>query len=154
MLFSMKQSAGFTIIELIIVVSILAIMAGVTISGFLNYVRYQQYQATVATVTLELSQVQAEAKVALQDENHGFNVGTDRITFYTGDFYNALDTTNEVVVFDNVRFIPTLTNGVTDVRLGKVTGLPSATGTIEIVGTGFAATTTITLTKAGVLYYE
>jgi prepilin-type N-terminal cleavage/methylation domain-containing protein len=145
---------GFTVVELIIVVAIVSIIIGVLVTSFRDYANYQSFQATTAEVTAVLTEVQANAKVALNDEHHGFVIASDRIILFQGITYNPIDPANEVVVFSNVTLTPTFTGGVSEVRLNKVTGIPSATGTIAVTGVQYGATKTITLNDAGVLYYE
>jgi len=150
----MYKRSGFTIIEILIVVAIALIVVGVLLSGFQNYARYQGFKAANASVALTLDQVRADAKVALQDRNHGVKFASDQITTYVGDVYSVGDSSNVVVTLDGVTIIPNLTNGTTEVVFGKVNGFPSATGTIQVVGNNYNGTTTFTLTEAGVVHYE
>lgn len=150
----MQNKAGFTLIELLSVLAISLIILAVLLNGFINYARYQTYQARVAEVVSTIVDAQAAAKVAAQDEHHGVYITSNQITSYSGNAYIAGNSTNVDTVFAEVNLVPNLTGGVSEIRFNKVTALPSVVGTIDIVGTRYTATTTITLTEAGVLYYE
>ena len=148
-----KKQSGFTLIELLMVTAIFAIIAIVSISSFAQYARFQEYQRTVAEIAQVFVSVQADAQVARFDENHGVYLGTSSITQFRGDQYDISDTNNIVYNFENIVISLALTAGVDEVRLEKVSGLPSATGNINIIGTNYEATTTFSISPAGVIEY-
>lgn len=153
-MYNRLRHQGFTIIELVIVIALLAVIAGLSLQVFMQYGRYQAYQQTVSEIAFLLVQTQADARVARFDEHHGIYFSSDSITQFRGNQYNASDTNNLVTTFPGVTITPTLTGATNEIRLQKVSALPSATGTISIVGTTYPATTTFSISPAGVIEYE
>lgn len=149
-----NTNTGFTIIELLMAIAIAALIAGLLLGSFSQYARYQNYKQSVSEIAIAISQVQAAARVATLDQDHGVALTTDSIVQFAGSTYDMSDTANVSRTFTNVQIIPNLTNGVSELRLQKVTGFPNATGTILVVGTAYAATTTFSVSAAGVIQYD
>lgn len=137
--------------ELIIVVSILAVIAVFMISGFKNFANFQQYNLAVSDVNFVLNQVRLSARSAESDSNHGVKITNNTITHFVGDVYDVSDPANEVFTYNLVSLNPVLKNGVDEIVFNKLTGLPSATGTIEVSGVGFIDTTIIEITDTGIV---
>jgi len=149
-----NTNSGFTIIELLIVIAIAVVIAGLLFGAFLQYARYQSYQQSVSEIALAVSQVQAAARVATLDQDHGLAFTANSIIQFTGSNYDVSATTNVSRTFANVQIIPTLTAGASELRLHKVTGFPNATGTVLVVGTVYPATTTFSISATGVIQYD
>ena len=149
-----NTNSGFTIIELVIVIAIAVVIAGLLLGTFVQYARYQNYQQSVSEIALAVSQVQAAARVATLDQDHGVAFTANSIVQFTGSNYDAFDTTNVSRTFTNVQIIPSLTDGASELRLQKVTGFPNATGTVLVVGTAYPATTTFSVSATGVIQYD
>jgi hypothetical protein len=71
------------------------------------------------------------------------------IVVFPGTTYSALNSANKTTTFTNVTLTPAFVGGGTEINFANLTGLPSATGTIQIIGIGHTATTTIEITAAG-----
>lgn len=145
-----KQS-GFTLIELLIVVAIFGMISGFLVIGFQNFASYQQFNQAVGDVDFVLNQSRVNARSAVDDESHGVRFAAGSITQFIGDTYSAVDPNNEVINYELVTIQANLTGGVVDVVFNKLTGLPSATGTVIVTGTRFYASTTIIIYDTGVI---
>jgi Tfp pilus assembly protein FimT len=137
--------------ELIIVVSLLALIAGFLISGFKNYAAYQQYGQAVNDVAFVLNQTKLKARAAEADQSHGVHFTANSITQFVGDTYVALDPNNVVTAYQLVTLQTGLTGGTDTIVFDRLTGLPSATGTVLVEGISFSASTTIVVSDAGVI---
>jgi prepilin-type N-terminal cleavage/methylation domain-containing protein len=142
---------GFTLVELLVVFSILVIIVSLTMIGFRNYAGFQQYNQAVNDVVFVLNEARLSARSAKGDEAHGVKVTTDSLTQFVGDAFTSGDPENITSSYELVTLTHDLAGGVDEIRFEKLTGLPSATGTITIVGTAFEATTTIEVTGTGVV---
>ena len=142
---------GFTLIELIITIGIMAIIVGITVVGFQNFANYKRYDAAVATLKTSLFDARTAARSSVQGEPHGVKIGTNSITTFVGNTYSAADPDNVTITFSEITFTDSLTGGTDEITFTELKGLPSATGTIEVYGTFHNATTTITITSAGVI---
>ena len=145
------QLRGFTLIEILVVISMIALISGFIITGFQNFASFQQYNQAVGDVKFALNQSRVEARSAVGDEAHGVKISIDRITKFYGSTYSAIDPNNEVIIYKLVTLQSNLTGGADEIIFSKLSGIPSATGTIMVSGTKFSASTTIQISDSGVI---
>jgi len=143
---------GFTIIELLVVVSFTVIVATFAIVGIRNYAAYQQYNQSVTDVRIALQQVRNDARHTVDGVGRGVYITVNELTFYNGSTYDAMAADNVLLSYPNIEFYPTLSNSVVDITFAPLTGYANASGTIDVVGTGqHIDTTTITISSGGVI---
>ncbi len=140
---------GYTIIELLAVMAIMTIATAFVMSGFRNYARYQEYNQSVSTVRAVLQDAHLKSRSSEGGQPHGVKVLSGSLVVYPGTTYSAGNSANVTTTFANVTLSSSFVGGATAVTFANLTGLSSATGTIQIVGVGYAATTTIEITAAG-----
>jgi prepilin-type N-terminal cleavage/methylation domain-containing protein len=145
------HSKGFSVIEVLAVMLILSIVAGFTMIGFQNYARYQQYNQAVNDVQFILKQTRLAARNAQNDSDHGIHFANDSITRFVGDTFASGAAGNTVIPYSLVTIQWNLTAGVDDIVFDKLTGLPSATGTIMLSGNNYSGSTTFSLSEVGVI---
>jgi type II secretory pathway pseudopilin PulG len=145
-----KESA-FTLVEILVSIAILIIILAMTISGFRNFARFQQYDQAVSDVLFTLNQARLSARSAVGDESHGVKLAPNSITRFVGGTYNAADPDNIVSRYDLVTISYVLNTAGDEILFEKLTGLPSATGTIMVTRTGYPQSTTIEVSSAGVI---
>lgn len=146
-----RKPNGFTLVELLFTITLLAILFGMVVMGFQDYARYQQYNQGVNSVAVVLNQARVNARSAVDDSAHGVKFGAGSITRFTGDTYVALDPNNVVVSYSEVIFTPELTGGTDEIVFERLTGLPSATGTVLVSGVQYPASSTITISETGII---
>lgn len=146
-----KFTAGFSLVETLVVLAILVTILGFAVIGFQNYANYQRFNSVTTDVRTALTDARGDARNAVAAEPHGIKVESTSFTVFTGDTYSVSDPDNEVTSFNNVIFYTNLTGGTDEIIFDQLTGLPSATGTITIVGTQYISTTTIEVTGTGVI---
>jgi type II secretory pathway pseudopilin PulG len=142
-------SKGYTIIELLVVLAVIIIATAVVMSGFRNYAKYQEYNQAVTAVRAVLQDAKLKARSSEGGQAHGVKVLSGSIIVFPGTTYSALNSANKTTTFTNVTLTPSFVGGGTELTFANLTGLPSATGTIQVVGVGYTATTTIEITAAG-----
>ena len=145
------RHSGFTLIELLVGVTIIGMIVAFTVRGFQEYARYQQYDQVVGSVLGTLNDARVQGRAAESGVAHGVKFFTSSIVTFNGATYSAGASTNDTYTFQNVRLTPALTGGATQIVFDALTGRPSATGTVTIVGLGHIATTTVTITGTGVI---
>lgn len=133
------------------VLGIISIVLGFTVSGFRNFTRYQQYDYAVTTVKTTLQAAHDNAKHAVDGVSYGVKVGTSSITTFKGGTYSGSDPDNVSISFSEVTLLPALSGGGDEIIFSELTGLPSATGTVSITGTNHNGSTTATISNAGVI---
>jgi type II secretory pathway pseudopilin PulG len=142
-------SNGYTVVELLVVLAIMIIVAAVVMSGFRNYARYQEYNQAVTTVRTVLQDAKLKARSSEGGQAHGVKVLSGSLVVYPGTTYSAGNSANKTTTVSDVSLVPAFTGGVTEITFSNLTGLPSATGTIQVVGTNHSATTIIEITRSG-----
>jgi len=148
----MKRTAvGFSLVELLVVLTIMSIIGAFAITGFKDYARFQQYDASVATVKSTFIDARVRARSAELDQSYGVKILTNSLVVFRGSTYSAGASTNETVTLTGVTLSRSLSGGTDQIVFNKLTGLPNVTGTITIVGSEHVATTTLTITAAGVI---
>ena len=143
------KTRGFTVVELLVAFAVIAIATAIVVSGFRNYARYQEYNQAVSTVRAVLYDARMQARASEGGQARGVKVFGSSLVVYPGTTYSAGNGANRTTTFTNVTLVSALTGGVTEFSFSNLTGLPSATGTIQVVGVGHVATTTIEITAAG-----
>lgn len=146
-----NRQAGFTLAELVVSLSIIALLVGGAVYGFQSYARYQEYEQTVAGVLGTLQQARVEARAADSGGAYGVHLEANRIVTFVGVSYNAAAASNQVYNFQNVTLTPALTGAATNIIFEPLTGRPNVSGTITLAGRLHSATTTVTISGSGVI---
>jgi len=145
------RTLGFTLMELLVVMAIILMISGFALIGFRNYANYQRYDQEIGSVKTAIMNARADARSAVSDKAHGVHFSTSSLTIFEGTTYSASSPTNEVVNFKFVTLSTNLRGGTSDVVFSRLTGAPSATGTITVTGTRYVGSSTIDVTAAGVI---
>jgi prepilin-type N-terminal cleavage/methylation domain-containing protein len=144
----MKRS-GFTLLEVLLSIALIAVMAGVTIPVYISsQVRNDLDIATVEIVqTLRRGQILAQAVDG--DTSWGMRVASGSITLFKGASYAARDS-----AFDEIFEVPTniAPSGITEVVFSKFTGLPQTAGTITLTSST-NETRNIVINQKGMVSY-
>jgi prepilin-type N-terminal cleavage/methylation domain-containing protein len=148
---SLVKIRGFTLVEILAVITLITVLSGLLTVGFRDYARYQQYQQAVSNVEANLKLAHAESRGAVNDQPHGVKISGGTLTRFVGDSYVVGDPSNVTITYSEVVFIPNLTGGTDEILFDILTGLPSATGTVLVEGVKFSASTTFTITNTGVI---
>ena len=146
-----KQS-GFTFIELLVVIAIVAIIATFAVESFVEYRDTQSARA----VSVDISSIFNETRQkTLSSESvsaqFGVYFSTSTVTVFEGSTYNPAASGNVVHSFVNTNIDTQLSDGSSQIIFARLTGTPSATGTIEIGHSKLNSTTTITIIGSGLL---
>ena len=145
------RTSGFSLVEMLVVFAIMAVIATFAVVAFKDYARFQQYDASVATIKSTFVDARVRARSAEFDQAHGVKILASSLVIFRGSTYSAGASTNETITLTGVTLSRSLIGGTDQIVFNKLTGLPNTTGTVTIVGTGHVATTTLTITAAGVI---
>lgn len=146
---SIQKTNGFTLLEVVVSVAVLTMIVGISVVGFRNMAAFQQYNHALSDVEFIMKQTQLSARSAVKDANHGVKFTNDSIIQFVGDTYSPTDSNNKTTSYELVTLQTDFTGGADEIIFRKLTGLPSATGTIEVQGVQFNASDTLTLTETG-----
>jgi prepilin-type N-terminal cleavage/methylation domain-containing protein len=151
MKFLAKSQQGFSLVETLVVIALVVFVAALMVIGFRNFASFQQYNQALESVEFILEESRLSAKSAVGDSSHGVKFTNTSITRFVGDTYSAGDPQNITTTFNLVTLSYSFSGGVDEVVFAKLTGLPSATGTVTVEGSQFSASTSVTVSKTGVI---
>ncbi len=143
--------AGFSLVEIVIVIGFLLIAAGLLFSGFREYMAYQQYNQAMNEVKFLVQESQTAARLSVGGVAHGVKIETTQLTQFVGTTYSAVDPTNQVITFDTITMNPNLSGGTDEIVFTSLSGLPSATGTIDVSGISYSQTDSLRVSAGGVV---
>ncbi len=147
-----NREAGFTLAEIVVVVAIIAIMATVTMVGFQNFNRSAVLKTATQEVSVALTSARTSTLSSEADTVYGVHMSTTSVTKFVGSTYAAGASTNETYTFEGgVTATSSLIATNTDVVFARLTGEPSAVGTIYIVNSALDSTTTVTIHASGLV---
>jgi len=132
-----KNLLGFTLIELMMIVAISGIMAGISVPLYGKLSDASKLNETVELISQEIALTRARASIRLKNSSYGiyFEINpddNDRIVLYEGDSYLARDEDKDrAFVLDKEI---SLSSSITDNDLHFSSGLvaPSAVGDLII----------------------
>lgn len=139
------MTKGLTLIEALIVISILAIITGLLSANFLAFQNKGDLEGTNRQVVTDLRQMQSAAWSSLDDKSWGVHLESDFYVLFSGDTYNSADTQNKRrnlpsnIKIQNI----SLQNSVADILFLKRTGKTDNFGSFQVATQGNAKTVSI-----------
>ncbi|HZS43284.1 MAG TPA: prepilin-type N-terminal cleavage/methylation domain-containing protein [Candidatus Paceibacterota bacterium] len=127
-----NSKAGFTILEILMVVVILAILVGISYTAFNNLNSSEALDTETNTI---LSMIERARERTISSENsieYGVHFASTTAVLFVGKTYSAGSSTSETKNINSKVKVNSinLTGGVADIYFNKLSGKPSATGTI------------------------
>ncbi len=146
---------GFTLLEMLIVLAIITIIAGISMQVFQSLYQDSALRAGGSEVYGALVSARSDTLAAQNDTVYGVRVSSSTVTRFIGASYTPGSATNKVYTFEGEVFATSslITSG-TNIIFERLTGEPSATGTIYIRDTNGTGTTTIVIHASGLIEYE
>ncbi len=143
---------GFTFVEILVSLAVITLIAGTSLVAFRNVYRASGTRVAVLEITDALRTTRSNTLAGKGDAVYGVRVGTSSVTRFVGSLYSEGSASNTIYTFEAGTFATgTLVNNVTDIVFSRLTGLPSATGTIYIVDIDQGNTTTIQIGGTGLI---
>ena len=150
----MVKNKGFTMIEMVIVVAIMALLLAVITSPFQSFRNSKALDTTSEEALSLFSEARGNTLSAKDGYQYGVHLESSKMVLFRGGTYSSLDTNNKTVVLDNALEISSivLEGAGSDIVFDKLTGKTSQSGsfvirvksdtskirTITVVGTGVA----------------
>lgn len=123
------KERGYTLMELSVVLGVIAILAGLSISGFAAFSKKEALDAGAAALIAGLRDARAQTLASVGGSQYGVSVATTSFSFFKGSAYDPLATTTSVFVFSPyVRASSTRSSFV----FQRITGNAVASGTIDV----------------------
>lgn len=143
---------GLTLVELLIVMAIIAIVASAIMSGFMSYGVAQELQVVKAESTTLVREARQRTIASETDTQFGVHVATSTITVFEGANFTTGVVRSEFTS-QGTLFASTFSDGSNEIVFSRLTGLPSATGTIMLTQTRSNDTITLEILDNGMIQY-
>ena len=143
------KNAGFTIIELLLSVSIITIIAGISVPIYQSFQVRSDLDIAAVSTAQSLRRAQVLSQAVDGDTSWGIKIQSESIMVFKGESFATRDTT-----FDELFSVPTsiTPSEVSEVVFTKFTGLPQTTGIITFTSNA-NETRTITINAKGMVNY-
>jgi len=148
----MRAPYGFTVIELLVVIAIVGLLATVAVSGFAGLRNYFTLRSVVQDVQTAIIDARSATLAAKNNTVHGVRIESGKVIRFQGPTYTAGAPTNVEFIFPStVTAVVSLSGGGSEVVFTRLTGIPQKTGTIILTESRSLATTSLTITGAGLV---
>jgi prepilin-type N-terminal cleavage/methylation domain-containing protein len=140
---------GFTLIEVLLSVTILAMLVGLSLPVYETFVRRNDLDLTAQATVSAIRRAEAYSRSVNQDSQWGIELVAPGITVFKGDTYATRD-----AAFDEIIMLPNSisVSGISEIVFAKLSATPNATGTISFTTTT-NDTRTITINGKGMVSY-
>ena len=144
-----KNNKGFTLIELMLVISLIALLSGLSISVYSSTQTKNDLNIAVSTFVNDARNAQIKARLSNQDDAWGVKIEQSQIILFKGNNFSSRDQS-----YDQISKIsPNITySGLSDFSFAKVTGLPVVPGSVTLSNVS-GQNLTINISSNGVINY-
>ncbi len=147
------KTKGFSILELIVVLAVMAILVAIFLNTFIVFRKNQALAKDSETIALVLNEARNLTLDSKNSSNYGVHITSSKVTFFVGNTYGAGNSGNMDYALNTTDTIITisLTGGGSDVAFQRLTGETSQNGTVTISSPGISQTKTVTIYKTGLI---
>jgi len=142
------RNSGFTFTEVLMVIAILGIMAGLAIPFYQSFQISSQVDNTTQEIISTLRWAQARAMSSESLSSFGIHFESQRYVLFKGDIYNSADPSNEPISLSDVLSVNS--GAGVDIIFTAISGTTTNTGLITVSATS-GKPRTITINEHGVI---
>jgi prepilin-type N-terminal cleavage/methylation domain-containing protein len=135
-----NRQNGFTVIELLIVIALVVIIAGMSVSFYSRFLTQNAVANTVDQLVGELRKAQLYSMMGRQNGTWGVAYNSNKITLFQGNTFATRNTAFDELFNINTNISIT---GFSELTFTKATGTPSASPTIVVAGNNNSKTITV-----------
>lgn len=151
--FQSENKNGFTFVELLIVIAIIAILSTVIVAALVNVRNARELDYATKEVRQIFEQARSNTLASQDDSNWGVAANGSSVTLFPGTVYDPNDPDNEVFELPNTIEMANIDfNGGTEVYFLLGSGEASDPGTLEVRRkSDISSAHVITVTKTGIV---
>jgi len=128
----MRQEKGFTLLEMLISVTIISVLVGVSVPIYESFVRQNDLNLTEYAIVNMLRRAESYARANNTDNVWSVEIQSTAATLFQGTSFASRNTNYD----ETYTFPSSVTpSGITEVQFAKMTALPNTTGTITLTST-------------------
>lgn len=147
-LYIKKNKKGFTIVELLVVISIASLLSGLAFSSYKIYQKSNNLTIATNTFVNTFRRAQLKSRIRTENSDWGVKIDNNEIVMFKGG--NFIERDNE---YDETYDLPNdiEVSGTSTIILKKTTGFPTSSSTIIISNNH--GTKNIEFNSKGILFY-
>ena len=147
---------GFTLVELMVVLSILALLTGIIFSTLVDTKNSQSLEKDTDTVVEILLQARSQTLSSHNASQYGVHFSSPNVTLFAGTSYSSSDPNNSNFKLSSSDTILTisLAGGGNDVIFNRLSGETIQNGSIILSSVATSRTKTVTIYKTGLVEYK
>lgn len=147
-----SDQKGLTFVEALVVMAIIAILAVFVVSVFQNMNTTSALRVSTQEVYTSLLEARNNTLASNDDTIFGVHIEEEEMILFTGATYSSTSPSSTVyALLRGVTATSSLTGGAIDIVFQRLTGFPSATGTITLFSETQNASTTLTIYGSGLV---
>lgn len=144
----MSNQQGFTLIEMLLSVSIITLLVGISVPVYATFIGRNDLEVTRQGIVESLRRAQTYARAVEGDSTWGVAVVSGKAVLFKGASYAARDTAFD----ENITINSSITtSGLSEVVFTKLSGAPSATGTATFTQATTNDSRTVTINAKGMV---
>lgn len=124
-----KQQSGFSLVEVLVVIGIVAILSTVSVSSYVNHKTQNEFELASTELVRHVNLAQQNARLGYQDSDWSLYKNENTVTLFAGDDYDSRDTAKDKDFEVNSRIN---ISGPDTITFQKVSGYPKAVGTYTV----------------------
>jgi prepilin-type N-terminal cleavage/methylation domain-containing protein len=146
------HNKGFTVVEILVVIMIMALLSVIVLSGFAGYRNAQSLKNDTDLVLAVLRQARTQTLASQGGTTYGVHFASSTITLFSGSSYVDGVASNDAYTLDtHTQLNLALNGGSSDVIFKRLSGETDHYGTITVATTVSTSTRTITIFKTGLV---
>lgn len=151
--FSKKNILGFSIVEILIVIGILAVILSITVGVFVQFKNREALDKDIELVKEVLSQAKHLTLNSKDSNQFGVHFNSNSVVIFIGPVYLFSSSTNQVYNFnsDVVLYGTSLNGGGVDILFKKLSGSTDNDGIITLKSNNASTTKSLTVYKTGIV---
>ncbi|KKQ80268.1 MAG: hypothetical protein UT02_C0012G0019 [Parcubacteria group bacterium GW2011_GWC2_38_7] len=144
----MLKRPGFTLLELVITIGIFLIIAGVSVPLYFKFQEFSEKESVKQETLQMIREVQLQAKIGLDNNNHGIYFSGHNYTTYTGlTFASKIAGSDQDYELSNIISV----EAETDLNFLKNTGTPTIDTSLLLTNDRSNESATFTINEIGLV---
>ena len=148
------MNKGFTLIEILVALALLAIVSAITMASFSNLNKTNALDSSVANIVSILDEARSKTLASQNSEQYGVHLEQNQVISFIGNSYNSGDSDNVVFTINKLVEISdiSLTSGGNDIIFDRLTGQVDQNGSLVVrLKSDNAVSTTVTVFGTGII---